>query len=563
MALNINSISIVHWNPYIEKHRCGYCKSESGSISYGMWAESMTVHDYQALIDRGWRRSGRYCYKPIMNETCCPQYTIRCNALNFKVSKSHKKIIKKMNRFMNDGILHKSPVPSENEHFHEDIPVILKERPNIDFDYTCLGSTLNETHKSSDVSQVPSCSSSNRSDTNDDKCRLMTCEVAVDKVREEISPIQSVDTTDSISISPVKKGLGADPHKPPCKKAKLLRLEKKQQKLQGKGLHFMKSAAANQEKSLEQFLYDLPENCQDKLQIKLVDLNNGEDTSHHCDIEFEIYKKYQMIIHNDPPEKCSKPAFLRFLVNSPLKIKLERMGESHQTFELSHKLYAKYQMFVHGDPESDCNEDQFVDFLVDSPLKPEKWTNSDNIGFGSFHQQYWLDDKLIAVGVIDILPKCVSSVYFFYDPDYRSLTLGTYGSLREINFTRRLYQSVPSISYYYMGFYIHSCPKMRYKGRLIPSDLLCPETYKWFPITECIPKLEQTKYCRFNNDPKAEDEDTCSAGDIDQIKIWVSSGYVKFHSYSLRNREKKTYQNIGKQIGKKCIGTFVFVKPRH
>jgi len=52
------------------------------------------------------------------------------------------------------------------------------------------------------------------------------------------------------------------------------------------------------------------------------------------------------------------------------------------------------------------------------------------MGYGSFHQQYWLDDKLIAVGVIDILPGCVSSVYFFYDPDYSFLSLGTYGSLR-------------------------------------------------------------------------------------------------------------------------------------
>lgn len=51
-------------------------------------------------------------------------------------------------------------------------------------------------------------------------------------------------------------------------------------------------------------------------------------------------------------------------------------------------------------------------------------------GYGSFHQQYWLDGKLIAVGVIDILPKCVSSVYFFYDPLYMNLTLGTYGALR-------------------------------------------------------------------------------------------------------------------------------------
>lgn len=54
-------------------------------------------------------------------------------------------------------------------------------------------------------------------------------------------------------------------------------------------------------------------------------------------------------------------------------------------------------------------------------------------GYGSFHQQYWLDERLIAVGVIDILPKCVSSVYFFYDPEFSFLTLGTYGTLRWIS----------------------------------------------------------------------------------------------------------------------------------
>ena len=39
-------------------------------------------------------------------------------------------------------------------------------------------------------------------------------------------------------------------------------------------------------------------------------------------------------------------------------------------------------------------------------------------------------DKLIAVGVLDILPRCVSSVYFFYDPDYSFLSLGVYSALR-------------------------------------------------------------------------------------------------------------------------------------
>ena len=51
-------------------------------------------------------------------------------------------------------------------------------------------------------------------------------------------------------------------------------------------------------------------------------------------------------------------------------------------------------------------------------------------GFGSFHQQYLLDGKIIAVGVVDILPHSVSSKYLYYDPDYSFLSLGTYSALR-------------------------------------------------------------------------------------------------------------------------------------
>lgn len=120
-----------------------------------MWAHNLTVQDYQDLIDRGWRRwererkrekwsiyqyhiiiiywdhgqnklrgrgellnfhwnivlslelsvcrSGKYCYKPKMDTTCCPHYTIKQDALNFKMSKSHKKIIKQFNKFLIHG----------------------------------------------------------------------------------------------------------------------------------------------------------------------------------------------------------------------------------------------------------------------------------------------------------------------------------------------------------------------------------------------------------------------------------------------------------------------------
>ena len=44
--------------------------------------------------------------------------------------------------------------------------------------------------------------------------------------------------------------------------------------------------------------------------------------------------------------------------------------------------------------------------------------------YGAYHQLYRLDGELIAMGVIDILPNCVSSVYFVYDKKWEKFSLG-------------------------------------------------------------------------------------------------------------------------------------------
>jgi arginine-tRNA-protein transferase len=45
---------------------------------------------------------------------------------------------------------------------------------------------------------------------------------------------------------------------------------------------------------------------------------------------------------------------------------------------------------------------------------------------------YYLEEKLIAVGVVDILPHALLSFYFFHDLEYRSHRLGVFSTLVEI-----------------------------------------------------------------------------------------------------------------------------------
>lgn len=69
-----------------------------------------------------------------------------------------------------------------------------------------------------------------------------------------------------------------------------------------------------------------------------------------------------------------------------------------------------------------------------------------------------------------------SSVYLFYDPDVKVLAPGQLSALIEVAWVLGASEVQPALHYYYMGFYVHSCHKMRYKADYGPADLLCHET---------------------------------------------------------------------------------------
>jgi arginine-tRNA-protein transferase len=173
------------------------------------------------------------------------------------------------------------------------------------------------------------------------------------------------------------------------------------------------------------------------------------------------------------------------------------------------QLYKRYQMRVHHDTAEELTPRQYERFLCSSPLV------SDDPALGSFHLQYRIDGQLVAVSVIDVLPACVSGVYAFFVPDLSFLSLGTLTALKEIDQTRELQRTRPSLRFYYMGYYIHSCAKMRYKGRFEPSRLLCPERFTWHYLSRCVAALDREKYVVLSELPEVASDLAESKGTVD------------------------------------------------
>jgi len=117
---------------------------------------------------------------------------------------------------------------------------------------------------------------------------------------------------------------------------------------------------------------------------------------------------------------------------------------------------------------------------------------------------YRLDGELIAMGVVDVLPSCVSSVYLMYNPKYEQHSLGKLTALNEVALARQLATAgAPGLEYVYMGFYIHTCQKMRYKATYTPSFFLEPEDFTWHPAEKALKLLDNHIYVPFSHPERA------------------------------------------------------------
>jgi arginine-tRNA-protein transferase len=65
---------------------------------------------------------------------------------------------------------------------------------------------------------------------------------------------------------------------------------------------------------------------------------------------------------------------------------------------------------------------------------------------------YRVDGHLVGISVIDVLPHCVSSVYFIWDPDWAWASLGKLSALREVAMAREMAEAgAQGMGWLYMG----------------------------------------------------------------------------------------------------------------
>lgn len=436
---------------------CGYCRTP-GSVSQGLWLERLRVQDYQDLLDRGWRRSGRFVYKPSMEVTCCPLYTIRCSAKDFQPSKSQRKVVRRVINFLQTGAKDKN---------QESITSSLKPKSDVDIQ---------------------------------------------DKKKN------AIEESESMKFRRIE-GL---------KKAKIRRAEMKLAKKAKLGIETKKEAGKPIPKKLPKSLSDL------------VPISNYYSVNEKVDQEQDINAKHKFCLR---------------LVKADLKDR-EFMRSFHESFSV----YQRYQQVVHKESEEDCEIQTFASFLCDSPLLFEGRSSSggEEVLLGAFHQQYLVDDKIVAVAVLDILPYCVSSVYFYYDPVFwgkGNLSPGTYSALREVQLTKQLATLLPDLCYYYMGYYVHSCPKMTYKGKFHPSDLLSPALGSWHPLPPCRELLDKSKYSDFSEVVVTTPAPPRETPDLSQVSLMVAGKETTVDKWREEVEESKIQlvagyrQLVGQHLG--------------
>ncbi len=91
----------------------------------------------------------------------------------------------------------------------------------------------------------------------------------------------------------------------------------------------------------------------------------------------------------------------------------------------------------------------------------------------TYEVEYWSENRLVGVSIVDFFPNALNCVYFYFDPDEAERSPGTYNILYLTEFARKNF-----IKYVYLGYLINDVKSMSYKVNFKPHYLLIDRKWK-------------------------------------------------------------------------------------
>ena len=463
-------VNIVGFNNDDKGHECGYCNNKTGSCSFGLSINKYPVDIYENMMKDGWRRCGDYVYLPNIEKSCCKLYTCRLNVEEFQINKEQKKIMRRFRNYLSGEYdLNKEKLKQKEEQkndakmknideLQEKIEKILKDylkqkkffqiiEKYIKIDNILLDKKLNEIHV--------------RKNTN----KKFNFDYSIDFIYVTLKIIESENKKNKVKFDNVKS-------------------------LQSDLFNNFKEFYNSKNEELVLFEQTGHINIIDKTKSKkMIEENKIEKKSENKikDVKIEKKEKKKKV----DPEKYSLEYFPEIVnepeIHLPLKhIYTCELTDKIQIDDERFQVYKKYQMNVHKETNEETTKSGYnrawgtTDLIDNKGIKlpsdlnkktkhPEMYPNK----YGTYNFIHRLDGKIIAVGIWDILPTCLSSVYLYYDTDYQFLDLGVFTAIREIEYVKSFHDLIDkNFKYYMMGFYCETVQKLRYKGFYQPTELL-------------------------------------------------------------------------------------------